>query len=44
MDCFHLIGLMTLLAAPLVLARRRFKLGVMRQAGIDPPSWGGRVP
>jgi DHA2 family multidrug resistance protein len=27
MDCFHLIGVMTLLAAPLVLLTRSFKVG-----------------
>jgi MFS transporter, DHA2 family, multidrug resistance protein len=27
MDCFHLIGILTLVAAPLVLATRAFKLG-----------------
>jgi DHA2 family multidrug resistance protein len=27
MDCFHLIGVMTLIAAPLVLLTKRFKLG-----------------
>jgi DHA2 family multidrug resistance protein len=27
MDCFHLIGIITLVAAPLVLLTRRFKLG-----------------
>jgi DHA2 family multidrug resistance protein len=26
MDCFHLIGIITLVAAPLVLLTRRFKL------------------
>jgi len=27
MDCFHIIGVMTLLAAPLVLLTRKFKMG-----------------
>jgi MFS transporter, DHA2 family, multidrug resistance protein len=33
MDCFHLIGIITLVAAPLVLLTRRFKLGGRAPAG-----------
>ena len=27
MDCFHILGVVTLIAAPLVLLTRNFKLG-----------------
>lgn len=33
MDCFHLIGIITLIAAPLVLLTRQFKLGGRAPAG-----------